>query len=116
MVTKIIMMGMVSLDVDPFSSPTPKGTGNSLGIVEDRLFMTLIKELKPNCQDRGFPGGAGGKESACQFRRYQFDPCVGKIPWRRKWQPTLVFLPGKSHGERSLVNYSYGVRHDLVTK
>ena len=77
MVTKIIMMGMVSLDVDPFSSPTPKGTGNSLGIVEDRLFMTLIKELKPNCQDRGFPGGAGGKESACQCKRHKG---LGSVP------------------------------------
>ena len=35
-----------------------------------------------------------------------FDPWVGKIPWRRKWQPTPVFLPGESHGQRSLVGYS----------
>ena len=35
-----------------------------------------------------------------------FDPWVGKIPWRRKWQPTPVFFPGKFHGQRSLVNYS----------
>ena len=35
-----------------------------------------------------------------------FDPWVGKIPWRRKWQPTPVFLPGKSHGQRSLTGYS----------
>ena len=36
------------------------------------------------------------------LRSYQFDPWVRKIPWRRKWQPTLVFLPGKFHGQRSL--------------
>ena len=35
-----------------------------------------------------------------------FDPWIGKISWRRKWQPTPVFLPGKSHGRRSLVSYS----------
>ena len=35
-----------------------------------------------------------------------FDPWVGKIPWRRKWHPTPVFLPGESHGRRSLVGYS----------
>ena len=35
-----------------------------------------------------------------------FDPWVGKIPWRRAWQPTPVFLPGESHGQRSLVGYS----------
>ena len=38
-----------------------------------------------------------GKESAFQCRKRGFDPCVGKIPWRRKWQPTPVFLTGKSH-------------------
>ena len=44
---------------------------------------------------------------------------VGKIPRRRKWQPIPVFLPGKSHGQRSLVGYSLwvaSVRHDLATK
>ena len=41
-----------------------------------------------------------------RHRRHGFDPWVGKIPWRRKWQSTLVFLPGKSYGERSLVGYS----------
>ena len=40
-----------------------------------------------------------------QFRRPGFDPWVGKIPWRRKWQFTPVLLPGKSHGQRSLVGY-----------
>ena len=53
-----------------------------------------------------FPGGARGKESACQYRRRRFDPWDGKIPLRRKWQPTPVFLPGKPHGQRSLVGYS----------
>ena len=43
------------------------------------------------------------KKSACQCRRHGFDPCIGKSPWRRKVQPTLIFLPGKSHGQRSLV-------------
>ena len=50
-----------------------------------------------------------GKESACQCRkrrRHGFDPWVRKIPRRRKWQPTPVFLPEKSHGQRSLAGYS----------
>ena len=53
----------------------------------------------------GFPGGASGKEPGCQCRsqkRLGFDPWVGKIPWMRAWQPTAVFLPGESHGQRSL--------------
>ena len=40
-----------------------------------------------------------GKESPCECRRCRFNPWVGKIPWRRKWQPTLVFWPGKPHGQ-----------------
>ena len=45
----------------------------------------------------GFPGGASGKEPECQGRRHKshwFDPWVRKIPWRRAWQSTPVFLPG----------------------
>ena len=44
-----------------------------------------------------------------------FDPWVGKIPWRREWQPTPVFWPGEFHGQRSLVGYSpwgHRVRHN----
>ena len=50
-----------------------------------------------------------GKEPACQFRRrkrHGLDPWVRKIPWKRTWQPTPVFLPGEPHGQRSLVGYS----------
>ena len=56
----------------------------------------------------GFPGGASGKESTYQCRRSKksgFTPWVRKIPWSRKWQTTPVFLPGKFHGQRSLVGY-----------
>ena len=59
-----------------------------------------------------------GKESTCQYRRYRrcrFDPWVGKIPWKRKWQPTLVFLPGESHGQRSLVGFGTLGRKKLGT-
>ena len=61
-----------------------------------------------------------GKESSCRCRRHGLDPWVGKVPWRRQWQPTPGFLPGKSHGQRSLVGYHpwdhKGVGHDLGTK
>jgi len=46
----------------------------------------------------GFPGGTSGKEPTCQCRRPGFDPWVGKIPWRRTWQPIPVLLPRESHG------------------
>ena len=51
----------------------------------------------------GLPWWLSGKESACRYRRYGFNPWVRKISWRRKWQSTPVFLPGESHGQRSLV-------------
>ena len=56
-----------------------------------------------------FPGGASGKGPACQCRRGKrrgFNPCIGKVPWRRKWQPTPVFLPGESQRQSSLEGYS----------
>ena len=68
----------------------------------------------------GFPGASAVKNPACQCRRGDSIPWVGKIPWRKKWEPTPVFLPGKSHGQRSLAGYSpcdcKRVRHHLVTK
>ena len=58
---------------------------------------------------RGFPGGASGKEPACQcwrYKRHGFDYLGWEDPLRRKWQPTPVLLSGESHGQRSLVSYS----------
>ena len=54
----------------------------------------------------GLPWWLSGKESTCQHRRRTFNPWVRKIPWRRAWQPTPGFLPGESHGQRSLAGYS----------
>ena len=56
-----------------------------------------------------FPGGASGKEPTCQCRRpkkFWFDSWVGNIPWKRAQQPTPVFMPGESHGQRSLLKQS----------
>ena len=57
----------------------------------------------------GLPRWCSGKESTCQCRRCKrcgFDPWIKKTAWSRKWQSTPVFLPGKSHGQRSLAGYS----------
>ena len=62
-----------------------------------------------------FPGGSDVKASACSAGDLGFDPWIRKIPWRRKWQPTPVFLPGESHGWRSLVGYSPWGRKELDT-
>ena len=67
--------------------------------------------LKPELRLSGdFAGGSEVKGSACNAGDLgsipEFDPWVGKIPWRRKWQPTPIFLSGESHGRRNLVGYS----------
>ena len=63
----------------------------------------------------GFPWWLNDKEFTCQCGRPRFDTWVGKIPWRRKWQHTPVFLPGKSHGQRSLAGYSLWGRKESDT-
>ena len=76
-----------------------------------RVWMNSIRCKKMNVISNrlglfGLPRWHSGKESTCQCRRhkrYCFNRCVRKIPWRRKWQPTPVFLPEKSHRQRSLV-------------
>jgi len=67
--------------------------------------LALREPFLPSSEATGLPWWFSGKESACQYRRNQFDPWVGKIPWRKKWLPTTVFLPGESHGQRSLAGY-----------
>ena len=58
----------------------------------------------------GLPKWLRGKKSTCQCRRCRFNSWVRKIPWRRKWQPTAVFLPGRSHRQRSLAGFeAHGV-------
>ena len=66
------------------------------------------------------PRWCSSRETVCQCRRCKrrgFQLWVGKIPWRREWQPTPVFLPGKSHGQRTLVGYSpWGHRESDMTE
>ena len=69
----------------------------------------LFKPFNPSCTPRYevycFPGGSAGKEICLQCRRSKFDPWLGKIPWRREWLPTPVFLLGEFYGQRSLAGY-----------
>ena len=61
----------------------------------------FIAKIPNNDPQWGFPGGSDGKESACNPG---FDPWVRKIHWRREWQSTPLFLPGKSHRQRTTVH------------
>ena len=65
----------------------------------------------------GLPRWLRGKESIYQCRKRRSDPWVTKFPWRRKWKPTPVFLPGKFHGPRSLGGYSpWGCKESETTE
>ena len=77
---------------------TERNQNNVCSTAQSQVWMSWPQE------GMGFAGGINGKEPACQFRRYKrcgFDPWVGKIPWRRTWQPTPVILPGKPHRQRN---------------
>ena len=75
-------------------------------ILYGSIFVRLVSS-------RGFPSGSEGKESACNAEDPGSIPGSGRSPWRRKWQPTPVFLPGKFHGQRSLTSYCPWGRKEL---
>ena len=70
------------------------------------LCGTGFREFSASKESKGASLWCSGKESAYQSSRGGFYPWFRKIPWRRRWQPPPVFLPGESHGQRSLVGYS----------
>ena len=96
--------------------PSSRGSSQS----RDRTQVSHIAGRFFTIWATGFPCGSVVKESACQCRkqrRHWLDPWVGKIPWRRKWQLALVFLPGESYGQGSLAGYSpWGCKESDVTE
>ena len=95
----------VSSSPNPFPPLTliPLHTANTF---THSLSCILVLNIEYTPTQEGFRGGLAGKESACQHRTCGFNPWVRKITWRRKWQPTPLFLTGKFHGQRSLAGYN----------
>ena len=75
---------------------------NSMKRQNDRI----LKEKLPRSVGAQYATGDQMVKNLPKLRETRFDPWVGKMPWRRKWQITLVFLPGELYGQRSLVGYS----------
>ena len=73
----------------------PDSTKYRGGFSLTRGILPSLSLLHSDGHFLGLPRWFSGKESPHQCRRHRFNPCVGKIPWSRKWQPTPVFLPGK---------------------
>ena len=88
--------------------------------VRDQKLCPQLPGKPDTCKDLaiakmgGFPGGSVVKNQPAN-ERHRFNSWVGKILWRSEWQPSLVFLPGKSLGQRSLVGYSPWGRKELDT-
>ena len=83
------------------------------GFSENKLVLLCVPTFMMVYGSGGLPWWLSGKE-CLQCRRHGIDPWVEKMSWRREWQATPVFLPGKCYGQRSLTGYS--CHNDLVTK
>ena len=82
--------------------------GGYTALNAQRFFFSIASKRINLCEIMGFKGSASGKEPTCQCRRHKrhrFNPWFGKMPWRREYQPTLVFLPGEPHEQRNLEGY-----------
>ena len=103
------LIGLISLQSKGlsrvFPAPQFKNISSSvLSLLYGPTLTSICDYWKNHTFD--FPGGSDGKSICLQSGRPRFNPWVGKIPWRRKWQPTPVLLPGKSHGQRNLAGCS----------
>ena len=114
-------VGRLFLDMVEFKDSDHSGTCAELG-GKWRSLDVAQDHLTPILHAPYFSIGTGrvpwwlrGKSVCLQCRRPGFDSWVGKIPWRRKWPPTPVFLPGESHEWRSLVSYSPQGHKELDT-
>ena len=104
----LLLLHSVFPSIGDFSSESalhiqwPKYWGFSINNSPLSEYLGLI-----SFRNFGLPGWLSGKKnSTCQWRRCRFDLWIGKLPWRKKWQPIPVFLPGKSHGQKSLEGYN----------
>ena len=95
------------------------GSGFMGGICHSEM-LKLQLPVSQNLTVTGFPGGASGKQSTCQFRKHKrcvFNPWVEKIPWRRAEKPATIFLHEEFHGQRILAGYSpQGCKESYMTK
>ena len=105
-------MSLVKLLIKCINVLWPKKLENAIysfisWIIATYLYMCTLKSFGENySKEEGLLWWFSGRESAWQCRRCGLDSWVGKVPCIRKWQPTPVFLPGESHGQRNLVSYS----------
>ena len=116
--TQVSRIAADSLPCEPPWKPMNTGVGCPIppsGDLPDLGIKLESPALQMDSCNPGFPDSSVGKESTPQCRRTGFDSWVGKIPWRRKWQPTPVFWPGEFHGQRSLVSYSPWGHKELDT-
>ena len=123
----VFLLGFKRFHSWPFTGPTATRTSSIekikftlsssstlCGIYKAMLKIIIFRVRQANCHR--LPLQLSWPRICLQCRRSGFDPWVWKIPWRRKWQPTPVSSPGKSHGQKSLVGYSpWGHKESGIT-
>ena len=93
------------------------GSFHVLAILHSAYLPLFLCDLASVFTFQSFAGGSDGKIACCQCWRPKFNPWVGRIPWRRKWQTTPVPLSGKFHERRKLIGYSpWGGKESDTTK
>ena len=91
---------------DPKIPPPGRRDCTSKRHMHPMLTAALFTTVKTWKQPKNPSDCPGGSEGRVQWRNRGFNPCTGKIPWRREWLPAPAFVPGESHGQRSLASYS----------
>ena len=108
-ILQVRMLEWLSLPFSKVSSQTRAQTADSYHLCHQGLMSHRERYLN-YYEGIHIPWWLKGKESIClhcrSHRRHRLDPWVGKIPWRRAWQPIQVFLPGETRRQRSLAGYS----------
>ena len=92
----------------PLMTVSKKSQNSFQSVLSPAFCLDVILELfsGSKCIAQEFPWWLSRERICLQCRTHRFHPWAGKSPWRRQWQPTLVFLPGGPHGQRSLAGYS----------
>ena len=111
-----IKLGSPALQADSLPSESP----GEVWLIYNVVLVSVVQRSDSVYMYVGFPGGSVVKNPPANAGNgdSESSPWIGKIPWRRKWQPTPVFLPGKSHEQNRLMGYmgSERVGHDFATK
>ena len=122
-ITQMLHVGKWWGSTETMLVPDTEGLSSPVQFLLELFPLNVLEPSQTQCHQilapiYYFPGGSDDKQFACTAgSNCRFDPWIGKIPWRRNWQPTLISLPGKSHGQRIPVGYGpWGLKELHMTE